>query len=205
MASTETGQQGEQTIATLEWTLKVEKISSAVKLILKAPGQDTSRQGLRKSPERVAKALTFFTRGYNLDLSTILKDAIFYEDHQGLIIVKDIAFSSLCEHHLIPFVGKAHVGYKPNGKIVGLSKMARVVETFARRPQVQERLTTQVVQCLFDVLQPRDVAVVIEATHQCMVMRGVEKTTATTTTTRFMGEFETTRDAKEDFWRSLGR
>ncbi len=111
MASTETGQQREQTIATLEWTLKVEKISSAVKLILKAPGQDTSRQGLRKSPERVAKALTFFTRGYNLDLSTILKDAIFHEDHQGLIIVKDIAFSSLCEHHLIPFVGKVNAAY----------------------------------------------------------------------------------------------
>ncbi|KAH8893055.1 GTP cyclohydrolase I [Thozetella sp. PMI_491] len=191
--------------ATLEPSVKIDKISSAMKLVLEALGENPSREGLQKSPERFAKAMIFFTKGYEVDPTVILKDAIFHEHHQGLVLVKDIEFSSLCEHHLIPFIGKIHIGYIPNGKIVGLSKTARVAEAFARRLQVQERLTTQVAHCLFDVLQPRGVAVVVEATHQCMAMRGVQKIGASTTTTCFLGEFDTDRDFKEEFWRSLQR
>ncbi|EGX93781.1 GTP cyclohydrolase I, putative [Cordyceps militaris CM01] len=183
----------------------IEKIACAVKQILEALGEDVGREGLEKTPERVARAMLFLTGGYNLDSTAILQKAIFNEDPNSFVLVKDISFSSLCEHHLVPFVGKAHVGYIPNGKIVGLSKIARVVEGFARRLQVQERLTTQVAQSLFDVLQPHGVAVVMEAVHFCMVMRGVEKTSASTTTTAFVGGFEGHGHTKEDFWRALGR
>ncbi|KAH8897925.1 GTP cyclohydrolase I [Thozetella sp. PMI_491] len=183
--------------------LSIAKISSALKVVLEAVGEDSSREGLLKTPERFAKAMMFFTRGYEQDPAVILRDAVFHENHEGLVLVKDIEFSSLCEHHLVPFIGKMHIGYIPDGKIVGLSKMARVGEAFARRLQVQERLTTEIAHCMFNVLQPRGVAVVIEATHQCMVMRGVQKRGASTTTTCFLGEFDTNRDCKEDFWRSL--
>jgi len=189
--------------ATLEPGLKIDKISSAMKLVLETLGENPSREGLQKSPERFAKAMLFFTKGYQLDPTAILHDAIFHEHHQGLVLVKDIEFSSLCEHHLIPFIGKIHIGYMPNGKIVGLSKTVRVAEVFARRLQVQERLTTQVAYCLFNALQPRGVAVVVEATHQCMAMRGVQKIGALTATTCFLGELDTDRNLKEDFWRTL--
>ncbi|KAM3450756.1 hypothetical protein MY3296_005809 [Beauveria thailandica] len=183
----------------------IQNISSAMKLVLETLGEDTSRDGLRKTPERFAKAIVSLTSGYNLSPSSILKDAIFEEDCHDLVVVKDIPFFSLCEHHLLPFFGKAHIGYIPNGRVVGLSKPARVVNVFAKRLQLQERLTKQVAQCLFDVVQPRGVAVAIESTHMCMAMRGVEKIGSSTTTTCFLGEFEKDGDAREEFRRALGK
>lgn len=153
-------------------------------------GEDTDREGLVKTPERVAKAMQFLTHGYELDAKAILESAVFNEEHNQMIVVKDIELYSLCEHHMLPFYGKAHVAYIPNGKIVGLSKIPRVVDAFARRLQVQERLTVQIRDCIQEALQPLGVAVVIEASHLCMMMRGVEKQNSVTTTSAFTGEFE---------------
>jgi GTP cyclohydrolase IA len=158
--------------------------------ILKHLGEDPLREGLDKTPERVAKAMQFLTQGYGLDANAILDSAKFHEPMSEMILVKDIELYSLCEHHMLPFFGKAHVAYIPNGWITGLSKVARVVDVFARRLQVQERLTTQILHAIRDTLQPLGAAVVIEASHLCMMMRGVQKQNSVTTTSAFYGQFE---------------
>ena len=158
--------------------------------ILKLIGENPEREGLIKTPERLAKAMQYLTQGYELDAHAILNSAKFSEDISEMIIVKDIEVYSMCEHHMLPFFGKAHVAYIPNGWITGLSKIARVVDVFARRLQVQERLTTQILGAIKDTLQPLGVAVVIEASHLCMMMRGVQKQNSVTTTSAFYGEFE---------------
>ena len=175
----------------------VESLSQSYQNILdNIPGEDPKREGLEKTPLRVAKSIQFLTQGYQQDPVEILKSAMFKEDYRQMVLVKDIELFSMCEHHMLPFIGKAHVAYIPNGTITGLSKIARVVDAFARRLQVQERLTTQIKECIQDTLNPLGVAVVIEATHMCMVMRGVQKQNSTTTTSDFSGVFEkqATRD-----------
>ncbi len=173
----------------------IDTIASNYKTILKEMGEDSSREGLLKTPERVAKSLQFLTHGYDLDPEKILKDAMFKEDYKQMVIVKDIEVYSMCEHHLLPFFGKAHVAYIPNGCIVGLSKIPRVVDAFARRLQVQERLTVEIRDCIEETLKPLGVAVVIECSHLCMQMRGIQKQNSVTTTSAFTGEFlkDTTR------------
>lgn len=158
--------------------------------LLSALGEDVNREGLLKTPERAAKALHFLAQGYKMDPLKVMQGAIFHEDHNQMVIVKDIELYSLCEHHLLPFFGRAHIAYIPNGKIVGLSKIPRVVDIFARRFQVQERLTIQVRDCIQEALNPLGVAVVIEASHLCMMMRGVAKQNSVTTTSAFTGEFQ---------------
>ncbi len=157
--------------------------------ILRLIGENPEREGLLKTPERVAKAMQFLTHGYDLDPSEILKSAMFKEDYKQMVLVKDIEVYSMCEHHMLPFFGKAHVAYIPNGYIVGLSKLPRIVDAFARRLQVQERLTTQIKECIQETLQPLGVAVVIEAQHMCMSMRGIQKQNSVTTTSDFTGAF----------------
>ena len=166
------------------------ELVSKYRNILEGLGEDPLREGLRKTPERAAKAMQFLTQGYDQDAAQILKSAMFKEDYSEMVIVKDIELYSLCEHHILPFFGKAHVGYIPNGQIVGLSKIPRVIDVFARRLQVQERLTHQILHCLQDTMQPMGVAVVIEAQHMCMMMRGVQKQNSLTTTSAFTGEFQ---------------
>jgi len=158
--------------------------------LLKDVGEDPSRDGLLKTPERAAKAMQFLTQGYDQDPIAILRGAMFDENHQDMVIVKNIEVYSLCEHHMLPFYGKAHVAYIPNGKIVGLSKIPRIVDVFARRLQVQERLNKNIIDALEEALKPLGVAVVIEASHMCMMMRGVGKQNSTTTTSGFTGQFE---------------
>ncbi len=157
--------------------------------ILRDIGEDPTREGLEKTPERVAKSLQFLTHGYNLDPAEILRSAMFTEEYQQMVIVRDIEVYSLCEHHMLPFFGKAHVAYIPKGRIVGLSKLPRVVDAFARRLQVQERLTVQIRNCIQETLDPAGVAVVIEAQHMCMIMRGIQKQHSVATTSAFTGEF----------------
>lgn len=170
-----------------------------IKEILRLLGEDTDREGLLKTPERVAKSLQFLTQGYRQDGKEIVQAAIFDEEYQQMVLVKDIELYSLCEHHMLPFIGKAHVAYIPNGKITGLSKVARVVETFARRLQVQERLTVQIRDSIQQALNPLGVAVVIEAMHTCMQIRGVEKSNALTTTSAFSGAFLTSSRTRNEF------
>lgn len=158
--------------------------------ILKSINEDVDREGLLKTPERASKAIQYLTKGYNEDPVEILKSAMFKEDYSEMVLVKDIEVYSLCEHHMLPFFGKAHVAYIPNGYIVGLSKVPRIVDTFARRLQVQERLTDQILQCIDSTIKPLGVAVVIEAHHMCMMMRGVQKQNSKTTTSAFKGQFE---------------
>jgi GTP cyclohydrolase I len=158
--------------------------------IIKQLGEDPEREGLTNTPKRVAKAMQYLTQGYDLDANKILQSAMFKEDYSEMVIVKDIELYSLCEHHMLPFFGKAHIAYIPNGHIVGLSKLPRIVDIFARRLQVQERLTDQILQCIQNTLKPLGVAVVIEAQHLCMMMRGVQKQNSTTTTSAFTGEFQ---------------
>jgi GTP cyclohydrolase I len=165
--------------------------------ILKLLGENASREGLDKTPERVAKAMQFLLQGYTIDPVEILKSAMFKEDYRQMVIVKDIEIYSMCEHHLLPFFGKAHVAYIPNGTITGLSKIARVVDVFARRLQVQERLTTQIKECIHSTLKPLGVAVVIEAQHLCMQMRGIQKQHSITTTSDFTGAFQKTATRDE--------
>ena len=169
---------------------KLKQLEHHYKEILKLIGEDPGREGLEKTPFRVAKSIQFLTQGYDHDPREILLSAKFKEDYREMVIVKDIEIFSLCEHHMIPFIGKAHVGYIPNGYITGLSKIARVVEAYARRLQVQERLTTQIKEAIQSTLNPLGVAVVIEAKHLCMAMRGVQKQSSVTTTSDFTGAFE---------------
>lgn len=173
----------------------IDHIASKYKTILSEMGENPDREGLLKTPERVAKAMQFLTHGYDLNPVEILRSAMFKEDYKQMVIVKDIEVYSMCEHHLLPFFGKAHVAYIPDGYIVGLSKVPRVVDAFARRLQVQERLTTEIRDCLEDTLKPLGVAVVIECSHLCMQMRGIQKQNSVTTTSAFTGEFlkDTTR------------
>lgn len=166
--------------------------------IIELLGEDTDREGLEKTPLRAAKAMKFLTEGYEKDPRQILQSAMFNEDYNEMVIVKDIELYSLCEHHMLPFFGKAHIAYIPNGKIVGLSKIPRVVDVFSRRLQVQERLTEQVLDCINETLEPIGVGVVIEASHMCMMMRGVQKQNSTTTTSGFRGSFKET-DTRNEF------
>ena len=173
------------------------ELSKNYENILSIIGEDISREGLDKTPERVAKAMQFLLQGYQTDPVEILQSAMFKEDYRQMVIVKDIEIYSMCEHHLLPFFGKAHVAYIPNGTITGLSKIARVVDVFARRLQVQERLTTQIKDCIQDTLKPLGVAVVIEAQHLCMQMRGIQKQHSITTTSDFTGAFQKTATRDE--------
>lgn len=183
-----------------------QKIASAVANILEQIGEDTGRQGLLKTPERVAKAYGYLTKGYEEDAGAIIRGAMFDESYSEMVLVKDIEMYSLCEHHMLPFFGKAHIAYIPNGRIVGLSKLPRVVDVFSRRLQVQERLTIEIRDCIQETLQPVGVAVVIEAQHLCMQMRGVSKQNSMTTTSAFSGEFlENDKTRKEFFSLIHGR
>lgn len=174
-----------------EYNIKVtDEVKNGYKQIIEDLGEDTNREGLQKTPERAAKAMQFLTQGYEQDAAEILKSAMFKEDYNEMVIVKNIEVYSLCEHHILPFFGKAHIAYIPNGHIVGLSKLPRIVDVFARRLQVQERLTAQILECINNTLKPQGVAVVIEASHMCMMMRGVQKQNSTTTTSGFRGAFE---------------
>jgi GTP cyclohydrolase I len=174
-------------------------IEKLIAELLKELGEDARREGLERTPERVAKALRFLTSGYQRDLGDVLNNALFVEEYDEMVLVKDIDFFSLCEHHLLPFFGKCHIAYLPGKKIVGLSKLPRLVEMFSRRLQVQERLTTQIAQTLQEALQPRGVAVVIEAVHLCMVMRGVEKQNSKAVTSAMLGAFRDRPETRAEF------
>lgn len=182
----------------------VKKLAEHYKEIITLLGEDVEREGLVKSPERIAKAMLFFTQGYDQNPEEILRSAMFTEDYKQMVVVKDIEIYSLCEHHMCPFVGKAHVAYIPNGKIVGLSKIPRIVDAYARRLQVQERLTTQIKDCIQNTLNPLGVAVVIEAQHLCMSMRGVQKQNSVTTTSDFVGAFKKDPKTREEFMHIIG-
>lgn len=175
----------------------LDELASHYKQVLTLLGEDPEREGLQKTPMRVAKAIQVLTRGYTQDPHKVLTDALFEEKYNQMVIVKDIDFFSMCEHHILPFYGKAHVAYIPNGYITGLSKIARVVDIFSHRLQVQERLTEQVMQCINDTLKPQGVMVVIEAKHMCMQMRGVEKQNSITTTSAYSGVFESSKTRNE--------
>jgi len=175
------------------------KVARLIEELLRELGEDTQREGLDRTPERVEKALRYFTSGYAQDVKEVLNDAMFVEDYDEMVIVKDIDFSSLCEHHLLPFIGRVHVAYMPQRKIVGLSKIARLVEMFSRRLQVQERLTTQIANTVNEALQPRGVAVVVEAVHLCMLMRGVEKQNSKAVTSSMLGAFRNRPETRAEF------
>ena len=177
----------------------IEELKVHYREILRLLGEDPEREGLLKTPERVAKAMSFITKGYTEDPVAILHSAIFREEYKQMVLVKDIELYSVCEHHMLPFYGKAHVAYIPNGYITGLSKIARVVECFARRLQVQERMTVQIRDCIQEALNPMGVAVVIEANHMCMQMRGVAKQSSATTTSAFTGIFLSDHRTREEF------
>ena len=182
----------------------IKELSAIYYKVLKLLGEDPDREGLKKTPERVAKALHFLTKGYDQDACKIINSAKFKEDYRQMVLVKDIDLYSMCEHHMLPFFGKAHIAYIPNGYITGLSKIARVVEAFSRRLQVQERLTTQIRDCLQDCLSPLGVAVVIEAQHMCMQIRGVQKQNSVTTTSAFTGIFLEKLNTREEFIHLIG-
>ena len=182
----------------------LQTVSESYYNLIKETTEDPSRQGLLKTPRRAAKAFQFLTHGYQLDPHKILESALFDEDYKQIVVVKDIEIYSLCEHHLLPFFGKAHVGYIPNGKIVGLSKIPRIVDAYARRLQLQERLTTQIKDCLQEVLNPIGVAVVIEAQHLCMSMRGIQKQNSVTTTSEFTGAFLKNENTRQEFMHLIG-
>jgi GTP cyclohydrolase I len=182
----------------------IEELSAIYYRVLKLLGEDPDREGLRKTPERVAKALHFLTNGYNKNPCKIINSAKFREDYKQMVLVKDIDIYSMCEHHMLPFFGRAHVAYIPNGHITGLSKIARVVETFSRRLQVQERLTTEIRDCIQECLDPLGVAVVIEAQHMCMQIRGVQKQNSVTTTSAFTGIFLEKLNTREEFVHLIG-
>ncbi|HZY10657.1 MAG TPA: GTP cyclohydrolase I FolE [Bacteroidota bacterium] len=182
-----------------EQLLKTTSLEETVKEILTILGEKPSREGLRRTPRRVAKAWEFLTSGYKQDVKEVLNGAVFSEKYNEMVIVKDIDFFSLCEHHMLPFYGKAHIAYIPSGKIIGLSKLPRIVEVFSRRLQVQERLTQQIADTLFETLEPDGVAVVIEARHLCMMMRGVEKQNSVATTSAMLGSFRDDERTRNEF------
>jgi GTP cyclohydrolase I len=180
---------------------QTDELALLVRRQLALLGEDPDREGLLKTPERVAKSLAWLTRGYEMDVADVVGDAVFEEAHASMVVVRDIELYSMCEHHMLPFFGKAHIAYIPNGRIVGLSKLPRILEVFSRRLQVQERLTEQVAQAIEDVLQPRGVGVVIEAVHLCMMMRGVEKQNSKTITSALRGEFRDCPMTRDEFLR----
>ncbi len=182
-------------------TLETAALPDLVREILRRLGEDVERQGLKRTPQRVADTLQYLTRGEKMCVADVIGDAIFDEDHHNMVIVKDIELYSLCEHHLLPFFGKAHVAYIPNGHIVGLSKVARIVDLFARRVQIQERLTDEIAESLWSVLQPQGVGVIVEAYHLCMMMRGVEKQNSKTITSAMRGAFLEDPKTREEFLR----
>ena len=177
----------------------IESLKEHYSKVLELLGEDPSREGLIKTPERVAKAMQFLTQGYEMNATEILQSAMFSEDYSQMVLVKEIEFYSLCEHHLLPFLGKAHIAYIPDGNIVGLSKLPRVVDAFSRRLQVQERLTNEIRDCIQDTLKPKGVAIVMEARHLCMQMRGVEKQSSLTTTSAFSGAFLESEKTRLEF------
>lgn len=182
----------------------IQKLMPLYKEIIRLIGEDPEREGVLDTPKRAAKAMQFFTHGYDLNPEDILRSAMFKEDYRQMVVVKDIELYSLCEHHMVPFFGKAHVAYIPNGYIVGLSKIPRIVDAFARRLQVQERLTTQIRDCIQETLHPLGVAVVIEAQHMCMSMRGVQKQNSVTTTSDFTGAFLNQTNTRQEFMNIIG-
>ncbi|KAF9887326.1 hypothetical protein FE257_010321 [Aspergillus nanangensis] len=184
---------------------RVKKLAGAVRTILECVGEDPEREGLRETPERYAKAMLYFTKGYEENVRDLVNGAVFHEDHDELVIVKDIEVFSLCEHHMVPFTGKMHIGYIPDRRVLGLSKLARLAEMFSRRLQVQERLTKQVALAISEVLKPLGVGVVMESSHLCMVMRGVQKTSSTTTTSCMLGCMRSSAKTREEFLTLLNR
>ena len=181
------------------------KIAKLIEKLLQELGEDPTREGLLKTPTRVAKSWLYFSRGYNLDLDDVVNNAIFHETSKDMIVVRDVEFFSLCEHHLLPFFGKAHVGYIPNGKVIGLSKIPRIIDMYARRLQVQERLTHQIADAIQDVLKPNGVAVVMEGRHMCMQMRGVEKQNSLATTSTMLGRFRESVRTRNEFMYLINR
>jgi GTP cyclohydrolase I len=177
----------------------LDRIAQAYRQLLQGVGEDLDREGLRRTPDRAARALEFLTQGYRQDLDEIINDAIFDSDASEIILVKDIELYSMCEHHLLPFIGRAHVAYIPNGKVIGLSKVARIVDVFARRLQIQENLTTQIAESLMGCLEPGGVAVVVEAKHLCMMMRGVEKQNSVMKTSCLLGSFKDDARTRSEF------
>ncbi|GFF23212.1 GTP cyclohydrolase 1 [Aspergillus udagawae] len=175
------------------------QLAANIRNILKNVGEDPNREGLLKTPERYARAMLFFTKGYDESAWNLAKDAIFNVDHSEMVLVRDIEVFSMCEHHLIPFMGKVHIAYMPSGRVLGLSKLARIAEVYARRLQVQERLTQQIAQAVDDILKPQGVVVVMESAHMCMVMRGIQKTSSMTTTACRTGIFKKNKDVEEQF------
>jgi len=180
------------------------KIENLTTQLLKEIGEDPSREGLLKTPSRVSKAWSFFSGGYNQDLDKIINNAVFNEDATDMVVVRDVEFFSLCEHHLIPFFGRAHVAYLPNGKVVGLSKIPRIIDMFSRRLQVQERLTRQIAETVKEILDPIGVAVIMEGQHMCMQMRGVEKQNSLTTTSSMLGKFRESDRTRAEFLSIIG-
>lgn len=184
---------------------RLDKLAGAVRTIFECIGEDPDREGIRDTPDRYAKALMYFTKGYEENVRDLVNGAVFHEDHDELVIVKDIEVFSLCEHHMVPFIGKMHIGYIPNRRVLGLSKLARLAEMFSRRLQVQERLTKQVALAIAEVLKPQGVAVVMESSHLCMVMRGVQKTASSTTTSCMLGAMRSSAKTREEFLSLLNR